>query len=65
MYGGDELCLTRSPFPEVVLKVAQNLVTFQKFLEMTMYYMFQRRCNIRISVISVADDKQPCSCPLS
>ena len=32
MYGGDELYLTRSPFPEVMLKITQDLVTFRNFM---------------------------------
>ena len=49
MYCGDELFLTRPPSPEAVLKVTQNLVTFQTFHEMTMYYMFHD-CNNTVKI---------------
>ena len=57
MYGGDELCLTRSSFLEAVLKISQSLVTFRYFHEVTMYRRFML-CNKRVSV-KLADNWQP------
>ena len=60
MYGGDELCLTRSPFPEVVLIITQNLVTFQKFCEMTINYILRNWLVIG-SLVLVTFLKQRCN----